>query len=433
MEPYGRSPVGAVGHSDPNAELEESMWRLELGGGSGYGGGGFIYPERPGEPDCAYYLRTGACGYGERCRYNHPLHRGSTLIEATMLGSGEYPERIGQPICEYYIKTGTCKFGSSCKYHHPRQGTSAVRPATLNYYGYPLRPGEKDCSYFMKTGQCKFGSTCKFHHPQPIGASAPSTAPVFYPLVSPPTIATTRQYPQVGAWQVGRSSSALPGTYIQSSFGAVVLPPGIIPVPGWNPYLPPLTSAASPGGQQAAHVGSLYRSPNQLSPSANAYPSPYSLAPSVGPSTGGQNEQNLPQRPGLPVCRFYMRTGECKFGATCKYHHPPDWSIPSKNCTLNPLGLPLRPGVQLCAYYSQHGVCKFGPTCKFDHPIGTLGYNPSSSSLVDIPVAPYPIGLSMPTLAPSSLMEQRPALHSSNDAFSAQTSVKHTPNVSAAV
>ncbi|KAG0478517.1 hypothetical protein HPP92_013236 [Vanilla planifolia] len=97
-----------------------------------------------------------------------------------------------------------------------------------------------------------------------------------------------------------------------------------------------------------------------------------------------------------------MRTGECKFGATCKYHHPPDWSIPSKNCTLNPLGLPLRPGVQLCAYYSQHGVCKFGPTCKFDHPIGTLGYNPSSSSLVDIPVAPYPIGLSMPTLAPSS-------------------------------
>ncbi|KAG0478516.1 hypothetical protein HPP92_013235 [Vanilla planifolia] len=175
------------------------------------------------------------------------------------------------------------------------------------------------------------------------------------------------------------------------------------------------------------------RSPNQLSPSANAYPSPYTLAPSVGLSTGGQNEQNLPQRPGLPVCRFYMRTGECKFGATCKYHHPPDWSIPSKNCTLNPLGLPLRPGVQLCAYYSQHGVCKFGPTCKFDHPIGTLGYNPSSSSLVDIPVAPYPIGLSMPTLAPSSLMEQRPALHSSNDAFSAQTSVKHTPNVSAAV
>jgi hypothetical protein len=32
-------------------------------------------PERPGEADCAYYLRTGACGYGERCRYNHPRDR----------------------------------------------------------------------------------------------------------------------------------------------------------------------------------------------------------------------------------------------------------------------------------------------------------------------------------------------------------------------
>nr|GFC72285.1 zinc finger CCCH domain-containing protein 33 [Tanacetum cinerariifolium] len=33
---------------------------------------------------------------------------------------GEYPERPGQPECEYYLKTGTCKFGPTCKFHHPR-------------------------------------------------------------------------------------------------------------------------------------------------------------------------------------------------------------------------------------------------------------------------------------------------------------------------
>lgn len=59
-------------------------------------------------------------------------------------------------------------------------------------------------------------------------------------------------------------------------------------------------------------------------------------------------------------------------------------------------------GAQICAYYAQHGVCKFGPTCKFDHPVGTLSYSPSASSLSDMPVAPYPIGFSVVTLAPSS-------------------------------
>lgn len=54
---------------------EESMWGL------GFGGGGEVqYPERPGEPDCSYYLRTGTCSYGEKCRYNHPRDRASVRV-----------------------------------------------------------------------------------------------------------------------------------------------------------------------------------------------------------------------------------------------------------------------------------------------------------------------------------------------------------------
>lgn len=34
------------------------------------------YPDRPGEPDCIYYLRTGSCGYGSNCRFNHPSYPG---------------------------------------------------------------------------------------------------------------------------------------------------------------------------------------------------------------------------------------------------------------------------------------------------------------------------------------------------------------------
>ena len=30
-----------------------------------------------------------------------------------------------------------------------------------------------------------------------------------------------------------------------------------------------------------------------------------------------------PERPGAPECAFYAKTGRCKFGITCRFHHPP--------------------------------------------------------------------------------------------------------------
>lgn len=54
----------------------EPMWRLSLGGGTE------SYPERPNEADCIYYLKTGFCGYGVRCRFNHPRDRNLVKILA---------------------------------------------------------------------------------------------------------------------------------------------------------------------------------------------------------------------------------------------------------------------------------------------------------------------------------------------------------------
>ena len=36
----------------------------------------------------------------------------------------------------------------------------------------------------------------------------------------------------------------------------------------------------------------------------------------------GQNENVYPERPGEQECQYYMRRGECKYGARCKFHHP---------------------------------------------------------------------------------------------------------------
>ncbi|KAH6808749.1 Zinc finger C-x8-C-x5-C-x3-H type family protein [Perilla frutescens var. frutescens] len=407
------------------------MWQLGLGGGPE------SYPERPDEPDCIYYLRTGFCGYGNRCRFNHPRDRGPAM-GTLRAGGGEYPDRAGQPICQYYMRTGMCKYGASCKYHHPKQGVGLSAPVSPNFYGYPLRPGEKECSYYVKTGQCKFGVTCKFHHPQPAGIPMPMPAPgpghltasaavptsAVYPTGPSPSVQSSQQYGVIqGNWPVARPAM-LPGSYVPGSYGPMILPPGV--VPGWSPYPAPVSPVATPSTQPTVGATPIYGL-THLSPSATAYPGPYlSITSSAGPSSGNQKEQAFPERPGQPECQYYLRTGDCKFGATCKYHHPPEWSASKTNYLLSPMGLPLRPGAPLCSHYAQNGVCKFGPSCKFDHPMRALSYSPSASSLTDMPVAPYPVGSTIATLAPSSSSSNlRPDLlsgFSSKDAFSSQMS-----------
>ncbi|KAK7264605.1 hypothetical protein RJT34_32214 [Clitoria ternatea] len=419
MERYGRASEGS--QSDPSPEwtvaggdpgLEESTWQPGLTGGESY-------PLRPDEADCIYYLRTGVCGYGSRCRFNHPRDRAAVIGTGVRTGSGgEFPERVGQPVCQYYLRTGSCKFGASCKYHHPRQGAGTDVP--LNYYGYPLRMGEKECSYYVKTGQCKFGAVCKFHHPQPAGVQilAPSPIPPVSPLpmpvpspmyqtVQPPSGPSSQQYGVLVARQ-----PMLPGSVVQGPYGPVVLSPAMVPFSGWGPYQAPAAGSALPSSTPS-NVGStqLYGVTQQPS-STTAYAGPYQPSgSSIGPSGSSQKEHPYPERPDQPECHYYMKTGECKFGPSCRYHHPPDKGAPKANVVLSPVGLPLRPGAPACTHYTQRGVCKFGSACKFDHPMGSLSYSPSASSLADMPVAPYPVGSSIGTLAPSSSSsELRPEL-----------------------
>lgn len=54
------------------------MWRLGLSGPE-------TYPERPGVSDCVYYMRTGFCGFGTRCRYNHPRDRAAVRASISVI------------------------------------------------------------------------------------------------------------------------------------------------------------------------------------------------------------------------------------------------------------------------------------------------------------------------------------------------------------
>lgn len=317
------------------------------------------YPDRPGEPDCIYYLRTGICGYGNNCRFNHPAY-----IHQLAQYSNELPERRGQPDCQFFLKTGACKFGTTCKYHHPKDKQIAMQ-VPLNVYGLPMRQDEKPCPFYMRTWSCKFGVACKFHHPQPAGVSTAlsvSGSPTYgYAGTS---VIPSSYVGGLPTWALPRTPS-VPGVPLQTPQGYMPLifspSQGMIPAPQrWNTYL-----------------GTVNPSPSMTSNNR-----------STGQTGFTDYILHHPERPEQPECQYYMKTGRCKFGSDCKYHHPKERLASPDTHDLGPYGLPLRPGQAVCTNYTTYGMCKFGSTCKFDHP--WTGY--------------YNYGVSMPTLVPSHII-----------------------------
>lgn len=105
-----------------------------------------------------------------------------------------------------------------------------------------------------------------------------------------------------------------------------------------------MVPVVSHGGQQAIQVGQVYGLSSQATPSVPVYLGPHTaVSTSLVPSNSRHIGYNFPERPGQPECQYYVKTGNCKFGATCKYHHPPDWSVTQRNSVLSPLGFPIRP------------------------------------------------------------------------------------------
>ncbi|PPD73328.1 hypothetical protein GOBAR_DD29747 [Gossypium barbadense] len=272
-----------------------------------------------------------------------------------------YPERPNEADCIYYLRTGFCGYGSRRRFNHPHDRAMVMGPGISSIGEYPERAGQPVCQYYMRTGTSRFGSSCKYHHPKDGGGF----------VIHSPSSLSSQQYGVVMA-----RPPLMPGSYVQGPYGSLLLSPSMVSFPSWNPY-PGLVNSST---QPSVGSRSVFRG-TPLSHLAPAYTRSYQL---VSSSVGSSSS-------------------DCKFGSSCKYHHPLEVVAPKSDVILSTLGLPLRPGAPPCSHYSQHAVCKFGPACKFDHPMEQLSYSPSTSSLSDIPV-----GSTIATLAPSS--DLRPKL-----------------------
>ncbi|KAK5772294.1 Zinc finger CCCH domain-containing 37 -like protein [Gossypium arboreum] len=342
-----------------------------------------IYPQRPGEKDCAHYMLTRTCKFGDSCKFDHPIWVPEGGIpywkEVPPVPAGEsLPERPGEPDCPYFLKTQRCKFGSKCKFNHPKDKLDAPGDSeNLTVSGLPERPSEPPCAFYMKTGTCKFGSTCKFNHPKDIQIQL--------------SLQNNVNCEQSDiAMKIGGISGDIKPALYHNSKGLPVRPDEVdCPFylktgsckygstcrynhPDRNAFIPPvalghslIASASNLNIGVVNPASSLYQTIDPRLSQTTL------LAQQTMPTLVG-TQTVYPQRPGQTECDYYMKTGECKFGDRCKFHHPIDRlttnEASQQAIKLTLAGLPRREGSVHCPYYMKTGTCKYGATCKFDHP-----------------------------------------------------------------
>ncbi|XP_062028049.1 zinc finger CCCH domain-containing protein 43 isoform X2 [Rosa rugosa] len=280
----------------------------------------YQYPVRPEAEDCSFYLKTGNCKFGSNCKFNHPVRRKNNQgFKDKVKEKDEFSEKPSQTECKYYLRPGGCKYGKACRYNHGK-GKPLVAPVVeLNFLGLPIRQGERECPYYMRNGSCKYGSNCRFNHPDPTAAGG-SDPPSGFDNGGP---ASLQGGSQLSSWSAPRSLNETP------LYMPMMMPPSQgVPSQNteWNGYQAPVyleRSMPAPPPYVINNSGTETNVYKQYPPSNQV--------------------DEFPERPGQPLCSFFLRTGDCKFRSNCKYHHPKSQTAVSPSFALSDKGLPLRP------------------------------------------------------------------------------------------
>ncbi|KZV24860.1 zinc finger CCCH domain-containing protein 67 [Dorcoceras hygrometricum] len=317
------------------------------------------YPIRPDAEDCAYYMKYWSCKFGSNCKFNHPPppRRRNQGIKERGTTREENSEREGQIECKYYLSEGGCKYGKDCKYVHRANRTSMSHTPELNFLGLPIRLGEKECPYYLRTGSCKYGSNCRFHHPEPTSVTVGDSPSGF------------------------NNGGSLPSQHIStSSVSSWSSPRTYNDVSPFLPYPPTHQGAPPPNSEWNGYQAAAYPTSERTLPTPPAFVI-NNLPTEMNFPMQRQHDfivDEYPERPGQPECSYFLKTGDCKYKSSCKYHHPKSRTSKARAnpYVLNDKGLPLRPDQPVCTHYHRYGICKYGPACRYDHPLNPGTFPP---------------------------------------------------------
>lgn len=238
----------------------------------------------------------------------------------------------------------------------------------LNDAGLPLRPGKEQCLLYLNTGNCPNGIQCIFDHSKgggggmkgvgPKAGGGPGLPPGLVPPGPVPGAAGgLPTFP-------GGAALPLPG----GGAKAAVSPPSGSSAP------PPLPVDAQPPAPAEQRAGGVGKADGEKGFAVSGFDKdPASDTPSY-------NEEGLPIRTGMQKCGFFLRSGVCNYGPTCRFDHPAGlggimaggssfghFPLMVGGPTTTEAGLARRPGKEQCPFLARTNSCPFGPECRFDH------------------------------------------------------------------
>jgi len=251
----------------------------------------------------------------------------------------------------------------------PAKGMPAGMPARpapygsadieTNEEGLPLRPGKEQCLVYLNTGVCQNGLACIFDHTK-------------------------------GAKGMQKANFT-----------------GMRPMPG----LPPMNTAASPMMPATDDIDGVKidkrKDEGPMAPTVKSAPptkresGDFSSREEKEPAAPEKereppieyNADGLPLRPGAQKCGFYLRSGQCNYGPSCRFDHPEGLAgmlagpggfgvcpLAVGGANTNEAGLARRPGRDQCPFLAKTGTCPFGAECRFDHTAAPNTELPKSTS-----------------------------------------------------
>ena len=112
---------------------------------------------------CYSFQETGNCKFGAQCRFSHGDDQQRQLGGGGGYGGGYGGQRSygggfggGRSAgpCYEFRETGACKYGDNCRFSHSAGGDASGGP----------RPGAGVCYQFKNAGNCTYGANCRFSH-----------------------------------------------------------------------------------------------------------------------------------------------------------------------------------------------------------------------------------------------------------------------------
>jgi hypothetical protein len=387
-----------------NPDTKETTWiypaQKRQGAPASPNGAPEDLPSRPGDVKCKHYLRFGTCKYGHTCKFDHPPDEKGNEVEFP-------PELRPLPTRTPFTSVPFAQFDKP----------------SLGAAGYPIRPGEQECSFFAKTGKCKYSDTCRWNHSADKQIQSVQEGIVWQPERNP------KRESDSGGGMMGGGMQGMMGGGMQGMMGM----PGM----GANEWEMHMSDDGRPYYYNSRTQESTWEPPpammmNMMAGMMGGSMMGGSQGAVTGGSVGGMSGGHVrhvglagglhPIRPGAEKCSYYMKTGGCKFGETCKFDHPPEMlgigtpmtstpGLPPRSesgyqkveirqersvmivgdsrqtgpSSTTAEGYPVRPGMPDCAFYMKSGICKFGPTCKYNHPHKGLSGLPDASGMSSQP------------------------------------------------